>query len=169
VVRLLIVAGVVVVAVVVALVSQRRRPDAPANPIDHEAPAQLDRADFDRPEAPWLVAVFSSETCGTCGSVWERVAPLESASVATMEVEVGERRDLHDRYHVTAVPTTVVADRDGVVVRSFIGPVTATHLWGALAEVREPGSVPDGCSGAEPIGLGGAEGQTGEDEPPSSR
>jgi hypothetical protein len=166
--RLLIVAGVVVVAVVVALVAQRRRPDAPAGAVEHEAPAQLDRSDFARPDAPWLVAVFSSSTCGTCESVWERVAPLESTSVATMEVEVGTRRDLHDRYHVTAVPTTVVADRDGVVVRSFIGPVTATHLWGALAEVRDPGSVPDGCSGAAPSGPGPASGaQTAE--PPSSR
>jgi hypothetical protein len=154
--RLVLVLAVVAVAVVAALLAQRRRPDAPANPIDHVAPAQLDRADFVAPASPWLVAVFTSSTCDSCASVWERVVPLASSAVATMEVEVGSRGDLHRRYHITAVPTTVVADADGVVVRSFIGPVSATHLWGALAELREPGTVPDSCSAAQ------------TDEPPSS-
>jgi hypothetical protein len=144
--RLVVVAAVVVLAVVVALIARRRRPDAPANPVEHAAPAQLDRSDFDGAAAPWLVAVFSSATCDSCRGVWERVAPLASSEVATMEVEVGARRDLHDRYHVTAVPTTVIADADGVVRQSFIGPVSATHLWGAIAELRQPGTVPDGCS-----------------------
>jgi hypothetical protein len=143
--RLVVVAAVVVVAVVVALVASRRRPDAPTNPVEHVAPAQLDRSDFDGPASPWLVAVFTSATCDSCRAVWERVEPLASSEVATAEVEVGARRDLHDRYHVTAVPTTVIADADGVVRQSFVGPVTATHRWGALAELREPGSVPDGC------------------------
>jgi hypothetical protein len=162
--RLVLVLVVVAVAVAVALLAQRRRPDAPANPVDHTAPVQLDRQDFLDPAAPWLVAVFTSATCDSCAAVWDRVLPLASDAVATMEVEVGERGDLHRRYHVTAVPTTVVADADGVVVRSFIGPVTATHLWGALAEAREPGTVPDGCSAGHDDP---AVGQT--DEPPSSR
>lgn len=142
----MLVLAVVVVAVAAALLAQRRRPDAPANPVEHVAPGQLDRADFVDPTSPWLVAVFTSSTCDTCSSVWERVVPLGSDAVATMEVEVGAHAELHGRYHITAVPTTVVADADGVVVRSYIGPVTATHLWGALAELREPGTVPDGCS-----------------------
>jgi hypothetical protein len=144
--RLVVVVAVVIVAVVVGFLARRRRPDAPTNPVDHVAPAQLDRSDFDGAAAPWLVAVFSSATCDSCRAVWERVSPLASSEVATKEVEVGARRDLHDRYHVTAVPTTVIADADGVVRQSFIGPVSATHLWGALAELREPGSVPDGCT-----------------------
>ena len=47
---------------------------------------------------------------------------------------------------ITAVPTLVVADADGVVRASFLGPVTATDLWAAVAELREPGSVPPGCA-----------------------
>jgi hypothetical protein len=164
--RLIVVAAVVLVAVVVGVLARRRRPDAPANPVEHVAPAQLDRSDFDGAPAPWLVAVFTSATCDSCAAVWERVAPLASSQVATMEVEVGARRDLHDRYHVTAVPTTVIADADGVVHQSFIGPVTATHLWGALAELREPGSVPDGCSAGDD--QADQPGQRGE-APPSSR
>ncbi len=38
-----------------------------------------------------------------------------------------------------------VADATGVVRASFLGPVTATDLWAAVAEAREPGSTPDEC------------------------
>jgi len=27
-----------------------------------------------------------------------------------------------------------------------LGPVSSTHLWASLAEVRQPGSVPGDCS-----------------------
>jgi hypothetical protein len=65
--------------------------------------------------------------------------------VAVQEVEVGVDADLHGRYSIDAVPTTIIADADGVVRGSFLGPVSATHLWARLAELREPGTVPDGC------------------------
>jgi hypothetical protein len=142
--RLLVVAVLVVVAVIAAVVLQRRRPDAPTGG-DWAVPAQLDRADFDRPSAPWLVAVFTSATCESCESVWERAQPLESPQVAVQHAEVRERADLHKRYAIDAVPTLVVADAEGVVRASFVGPVNATDLWGTLAELREPGSVPPSC------------------------
>ncbi len=145
--RLVIVLPLVVVAVAVAFVVQRRRPDAPSQSVEHVAPAQLDRADFDRPDAPWLVVTFTSATCDTCAGAAAKAAILASDSVASVEVVYQTDRELHDRYHVTAVPTLVIADADGVVQRSFIGATTATHLWAALAELREPGSVPPGCGG----------------------
>lgn len=147
--RLVIVAVVATVAIVVALAVQRRRPaDAPVR-TGYNVPGQLHRPDFDRPDAEWLVAVFSSETCSTCAGVWEKVQALESPVVAVQEVEVGAHRELHDRYRIDGVPTTVIADAGGVVRASFLGPATATDIWAALAEVREPGSVPDGCASHE--------------------
>lgn len=145
--RLVIVVPLVLVAVGVAFVVQRRRPDPPAQPVEHVAPAQLDRADFDGPDAPWLVVTFTSATCDTCAAVAAKAAVLASSEVAVVEAEYARDRELHDRYHVTAVPTLVIADARGVVRESFIGPTLATHLWAALAELRDPGSVPDGCSG----------------------
>lgn len=142
--RLVVVAVVAVVAVAVAVVIQRRQSDAPVR-TGYTVPGQLHRPDFDRPDAEWLVAVFTSATCSTCAGVWEKAQVLESGAVATQEVEVGARPDLHDRYRIDGVPTTVVADREGVVRASFLGPVTATDLWSALAELRDPGSVPEGC------------------------
>lgn len=134
--RLLVAAVVVAVAVVVALVLERRRPDPPAQ-TTWGVPSQLDRRDFPRPEAPWLVAVFTSATCRTCAGVAEAAAPLAAGDVAVAVAEAGERKDLHDRYRIEAVPTLVVADGAGVVRTSFLGPVGADELGAALAKVRD--------------------------------
>jgi thioredoxin-related protein len=141
---------VVVVAVVVALIAQRRRPDAPTNPRDSDAPSQLDRNDFPHPDAPWLVVVFSSATCTSCAQVRETALALASDAVVVFDAEVKAEAALHQRYGIDAVPTTVLVDAEGVVRQSFVGPVSSTHLWGAMAELREPGSVPDGCSSVPP-------------------
>jgi hypothetical protein len=145
--RILLVAGIAVVAVTVALVVQRRqRPAAPTR-TGYNVPDHVDRADFVRPDAPWLVAVFTSATCGSCGDVWSKARLLDSDTVAADEVEVGAAPALHNKYAIDGVPATVVADADGVVRASFLGPVTATDLWATLAELRAPGTLPsDGCS-----------------------
>lgn len=143
--RILIVGLVVAGALLVAFLLQRRKPDAPIR-TGYSTPEQLDRGDFDRPDAPWLVAVFTSATCATCADVWTKAQVLASADVVVQQLEYGRDRALHERYAVDAVPALVVADRDGVVQRSFLGPVSATHLWAALAEVRGE-AVPPGCSG----------------------
>jgi hypothetical protein len=152
--RLLIAVALAAVAVGVALLLQRRdrRPARP--PGAYEAPEGLVRSDFVRPDAPWLVVVFTSRTCDTCAGVWERAGPLESTEVAVQEVEVTEAPDLHARYGIAAVPITCVADAAGDVVASFVGPVSSTHLWAAVAEARTPGSVPPGCA-ADGDGAGG--------------
>lgn len=134
------------VAAGVAAVLRRRGQDAPQQGPSYAVPSQLDRGDFARPDAPWLVVVFSSSTCLACQGTWEKAQLLESDAVATQEVEALERKDLHERYGVDAVPLVVVADAGGVVRRSFVGPPTATDLWAALAELREPGTVPPGCT-----------------------
>jgi protein-disulfide isomerase len=132
--RVLIAVGIAVAVAVLAWVLERRRPEAPTQR-RWAVPDQLDRADFDRPGAPWLVAVFSSETCDSCQAAVERARTLASADVAVQEIEVAARGDLHRRYNVEAVPTLVLADRQGVVRASFVGPPPADELEDALAEV----------------------------------
>lgn len=138
---LVLVITVVVAAVAIgaALVIQRRtHVDAPTQPESYEVPAMLDRADFDRPDAPWLVVVFSSSTCLSCQDAWQKVQLLESDTVAVQDVEVLEHKELHERYGIDAVPMIVVADDEGVTRASFVGVPTAADLWAALAELREP-------------------------------
>lgn len=143
--RLLIVVVVGVVAVVIATFVQRRKPPVePAN-TGYHVPTQLHRADFVRPEAPWLVVLFTSATCRSCQGMWDKARHLESEAVAVQQVEVTEAKEIHERYRIDGIPTTLVADSEGVVRASFMGPATATDLWAAVAELREPGSVPDSC------------------------
>ena len=145
--RVLIIVVIAAVAAVVALVVQRRQPTTMPAETGYHVPVQLHRPDFDRPDAPWLVAVFTSATCTTCAGMWDKARQLESDEVAVQEVEVTARKDLHERYRIDSVPTTVVADLNGVVMASFLGPATATDLWAAVAELRDPGSVPPSCTG----------------------
>ena len=129
-----------IVAVVVAVAIDRRRPDAPTQ-ARWAVPTQLDREDFARPEAPWLVAVFTSATCDSCAGVVAKAAPLDSDEVAVQEVEVGAQPDLHRRYSIDAVPCLVLADAEGVVRASFVGPPTATDLWATVADLRRDPAI----------------------------
>ena len=143
--RLILLIVVAMAAAVAARLLQRGRPDAPVR-TGWTVPEQLDRNDFEQPDVSWLVAVFTSATCDSCKSVLATAAPLASADVAVQEVEVGTHQAIHDRYAVDAVPMVLIADTLGVVRDHHMGPVSATHLWGSLAELRAPGSTPDGCS-----------------------
>lgn len=131
-------AVMVVAALVAQVVRRRRRFDPPTQP-RHEVPSQLDRADFDG--AGWLVAVFTSESCSTCADVVRKAEVMACDDVTVSVASYQARRDLHDRYDIDAVPLLVVADGDGVVHAGFVGPVTATDLWAAVANARDPGSI----------------------------
>lgn len=135
----------VVVGAILVLVAQqinnRRKPDPPTQQT-WTVPQQLDRNDFVLPTVPWLVVVFTSATCSTCAKVTGIAKVLGSTAVAVDVIDYQTQPDVHKRYGIDAVPTTVIADVEGVVVKSFVGPTTATDLWAAVAEAREPGSTP---------------------------
>ena len=133
--QMAIVVAVAIVALGVGWWAQGRQPDAPIS-VGHRLPEQSDRADFARPDAPWLVAVFTSATCESCAKVLTAAMPLESGEVAVQEVEVKAEAALHERYEITAVPSVVVADADGVTRASFLGPPSTADLWAAVADVR---------------------------------
>ncbi len=144
-----IVIGVVLLLAVGSLAwwMRRRPPDAPPRDV-YPVPKQLDRADFRRPEASWLVALFSSAACDSCQGLDGKLTPLESGDVAVCIVDAEHYAALHRRYDLAAIPTTVIADTDGVVCRAFVGAFTATDLWAAVAELRHPGSSPEPELGA---------------------
>jgi hypothetical protein len=149
-VKLAVVVVVVAVAALLAQFLQRRKPQAPTQP-KMEVPAQVDRTDFPQPKVEWLVAVFSSATCSACIDVVAKAQALETSQVTVANVEYPDRKDLHERYGIDAVPTVVVADIDGVVRGSFIGPISATDLWAGVAEIRQPGSRAVSDCAASPV------------------
>jgi hypothetical protein len=137
--RVLVGLSVLAAVGVVAVVLERRR-RAVAAPIrdPFPVPRQLTRADFPRPEAPWLVALFSSTTCDGCEAMRGRIVALASVDVEVVDVSWQEGRTLHERYEISGVPMVLVADADGVVHRAFVGSVTATDLWAGVAGARDP-------------------------------
>jgi hypothetical protein len=143
--RLLVAVAIMAVAVAVARTLGARRASDPPTQGRRSVPTQLDRSEFEG--TGWLVVVFTSETCSTCADVVSKADVLRSDHVTVSIAPFQTRRDLHTRYAIDAVPCLVVADGDGVVQRSFVGPVSATDLWAAVAEARSPGSVTggDGC------------------------
>ena len=144
--RLLLALAIVAVAGVVSGLVRRKRQADPPTQLRRELPSQLDRSDFEGDD--WLVAVFTSETCTTCADVVRKAEVLRSPEVAVATVTFQARKDLHERYEIDAVPCLVVADPEGVVHAGFLGPVTATDLWAAVANARQPGSI-DRSGGCE--------------------
>ena len=122
----------------------RRKPDAPSQ-TSRTVPQQLSRDDFDSAEKPWLLAVFTSSTCDACQDVATKAKVLASKDVVIQIIEFQEMPNLHARYSIDAVPTTVIADHRGVVQYGVLGPVTATDLWAAMARCRDPKSSTELC------------------------
>jgi hypothetical protein len=149
------------VAVLAAQALRRRRPEPPTQR-QWGVPEQLDRNDFTRPDAPWLVVAFTSATCDSCATVVSKVQILDSPQVAVAVLPFHENQDTHVRYGIDAVPTIVIADAEGVVGKSFVGPMSATDLWAAVAELREPGSTPPPEAHTHG-GLGGGHGHDDHD------
>lgn len=136
--RIIIVVAVVALALSVNVVVKRRHGGSPTQG-DAQLPTQLDRSDFVASNTPWLVVAFTSSTCNTCADVERKVRVLESNAVAVHVAEYGDERALHTKYSIDAVPAVVMADDRGVVRAAFLGPVSATDLWAALARVRDGG------------------------------
>jgi hypothetical protein len=132
--RLIVLAVLAALAVGVAYLLQRRRPDPPSAP-SYRAPAQLDRDDFDSPERPYLAVVFASTTCNTCPEVWEMIGSLDLPQLATQRVDVQDDGELHRRYRIDGVPTTLFADANGVVTSAYFGPFGVEELREALVAV----------------------------------
>ncbi len=135
-IRFVIVGVVVVIALLANLWQRKRQVDAPTQGAT-EVPSQIDRSDFVRPDAPWVVLAFTSATCQTCSDIERKVRVLETNSVAIQILEYTAQRELHERYKIDAVPTVLMADANGVVQANFLGPVSATDLWAALARARD--------------------------------
>lgn len=140
--RLIVAGALVALAAAAALILRRRRPAPPTQP-RWAVPLQVDRGDFAGDDRAWLVAVFTSSACESCQRATAKAAVLASPQVSYEEIAYQDRKHLHERYGIEAVPTIVMADTEGVVRKSFVGVPSATDLWAALAEARDPGSSPE--------------------------
>ena len=135
---------ILLIAAILSFIVRRRKPDAPSQ-TSHVVPQQLSRKDFEHSQKPWLLAVFTSSTCDACQDVATKAKVLASKDVVVQIIDYLDRRDLHARYSIDAVPTTVIADHLGVVRFGVLGPITATDLWAAMARCRDPQTSAELC------------------------
>jgi len=131
----LVIGAVVIVAAMV--IRQRRVVDAPTQKV-FSAPTQIDRTDFPTSQHEWMIGVFTSATCHACADMLAKAQVVASKNVSVIEIEYSNKKDLHRKYNIEAVPTVVVTDVHGIVHKSFLGPVSATDLWAGIASVRDP-------------------------------
>lgn len=136
--RVLLVVGIVIAAVIAAWALERNRASRSA-PVTTAAPipGQVDRNDFARPGADWLLVMFSSAACESCSAMADRIAPLAAPDLAVDDVDFAERPALHEKYGIEAVPVVGLFDSVGVAHARFVGPTPAAELWSAIARARD--------------------------------
>ncbi len=130
----LIVIAVAGVAAAVAFVVNRRPADAPTTP-HFATPQQLDRSDFGGSDAPWLLALFSSETCLSCHDARAVLEPVRFRQVHVQDLPVEQTREIHQRYGIDAVPIVVLADSAGVVRWSYLGAPPQEAIRDVLVDI----------------------------------
>ncbi len=135
--RLVVLLVLTALAVGVSLLLQRRRPEAPTAP-SYRAPVQIDRGDFVSPDIATLVVMFTSVTCDGCVTAWDVVRAVVGEAAATegvaiQKIEIEQTPDLHQRYKIDGVPTTLIVDGQGVVLRSYFGPLDQAEIADQLA------------------------------------
>ncbi|MFM7337709.1 MAG: thioredoxin family protein [Actinomycetota bacterium] len=136
-VKTILALAVLLAAAIAGYVVRKKKPDAPVQ-VRGSVPSQVDRQDFSEANKHWLVAVFTSSTCDACRDVAQKARVVASNEVAVQIIDFVEMGELHKRYEIDSVPTTLIADSKGVVMFATVGPVTATDLWAALARCRDP-------------------------------
>lgn len=133
--RLVIAGALVVVALIVAWVLERRRDDTPFSVRRGEVPTRVRPSDVGLADGPAIV-VFTEASCQSCQSAIRLVRGPAGAEFPVADVEYGQDTALHQKFGIDTVPTTVVVDADGVVVGGWTGKVDPGELAAALAAVK---------------------------------
>lgn len=132
--RLLIAAVLAVVAVLVAFVMERRRVEQPFTVRRSSVPTRVRPSDVGLEDGPAIV-VFTEASCNSCQAVIRLVRGPAGAELPVADVEFGQAKDLHKRFEIDTVPTTLVVHGDGVVAGGWTGTIDPGELTMAIAEV----------------------------------
>mgnify|MGYP000912497657 CR=1 FL=1 len=128
----------IVVAICLTAIYAQKRKTGETFETRYEPPVKIERNDFPGKNADALVVLFTSKVCNSCENVISKASVLQSGEVDVVNVEFedAQGKKLHSKYQIEAVPTLVICDINGVVSKSFVGPVTATDLWAEVARLR---------------------------------
>ncbi|MCH1614470.1 MAG: thioredoxin family protein [Acidimicrobiales bacterium] len=133
-VRLLIALTLILISVSIALIVERRKVENPFSVKRNQLPTLVPPQDIGLEPAAAII-VFTESTCRSCSAVVALLRGPAGANVAVAEVEYGENLDLHRKYGIDTVPTTVLVEGDGNVVEGWTGKIEVGALARALALV----------------------------------
>ena len=138
--RLLIAAVLAAVVSFVAWFVDRRRTSHPLAVRRGVLPTQIPAAEVGLDSGPAII-VFTELTCLSCRDSIRVVRGSAGAGLPVADVEYGAQPQLHKRFGIDTVPTTVVVDKEGSVVAGWTGRIDLSELTVALAQVVQ--SDPD--------------------------
>ena len=75
---------------------------------------------------------FTASWCQPCREMQPVVDKIEAAGYAVEKVDVDKNAKQVQKYNISALPTFVVIDRDGLEVRRLLGKTTLERLREAL-------------------------------------
>lgn len=148
--RLILAAGIMVVAVLVAALLSRcdhSRQRAESRSVDGDLPAglghlpsvvnvvELAAAGLVPPPDTAFIVVFTEATCRTCAAALATARGPLAVGLAVIEVEYAAQRELQRRLKIDTVPTTVVVDSTGAVLFGWAGKIDDDELAAAACTV----------------------------------
>ena len=96
--------------------------------------SKVDPKDFGFSKQHGLI-LWSSNECDGCKQTWVLVKPLESAKVDIAYIAFEDKKELHTKYSIDAVPTCSLVDSEGKVLKNFLGKQCTNDFWEAIHEL----------------------------------
>jgi|TARA_B110000014_G_scaffold119773_1_gene82277 hypothetical protein len=132
--RLFIAAALAASVTLVARFVDRRRTRHPLAVRRGALPTQVPAAEVGLDDGPAII-IFTESSCRSCQDAIRLIRGPAGAGISVADIEYGAQPELHKRFGIDTVPTTVVVDEKGSVVAGWTGRVDLSELTLALAEV----------------------------------
>jgi thioredoxin-like negative regulator of GroEL len=91
-------------------------------------------------EAGPAVIVFTESSCDSCQTAVRLVRGPAGAGIRVADIEYGAEPELHKKFAIDTVPTTLVVDSEGNVLAGWTGRVDLSQFTTALAELGQSDS-----------------------------
>ena len=81
------------------------------------------------------IVVFTEKSCHSCQDVVRLIRGPAGAGLPVADIEYGASPELHRKFDIDTVPTTVIVDEQGMVVAGWVGRIDLSEFTTALAKV----------------------------------
>ena len=137
--RLLIAAGLGLAAVLIGMLLRRSGPPPPISVRRNQLPTRVSLTELGADSVPTLV-IFTESSCQSCREAEGVIRGPAGAELPVLEYEYGESAEVHKKFAIDTVPTTLVVGADGTVVAGWLGRIDLGEFASALAQVVQSDS-----------------------------